>query len=290
VSGVWNRISAIAWSTLTEALRQKVLWVLFLFALILVCSSIYFSEFTFEREFKFMKDVGSASISVLGLLTALIGAAQLIPAEIEKRTIYVTLSKPVRRVEFLLGKYFGLLSLITLMVLAMSVIFFGVLWFQEQVFVAEVVGSRPPTEWTAQEQQMVESIREQARDPGTFQAILLIWARLALVEAIALLLSTIATSSIFIIFASVVIYFIGHLQSTAREAWGGGQVDNVVLEWLMGLVALLVPNFQAFSVIDEILAGEAVSWAYTGELFSYSIIYTAIVLGIAALLFQDREI
>lgn len=287
---IWNRLMAVAWSTLMESLRQKALWVLLIFALVLLGSSVYFTEFTFEKEFKFMKDVGSAAISLLGLLTALIGAAQLIPAEIERRTIYVTLSKPIRRWEFLLGKYLGLLSLITLMVFGMTVIFFGVLLFQEQVFIAEVTGGVPAAEWSENQIRAVEQIREQARDPAMLQAIVLLWARLALVEAIALFFSTIATSNIFIIFASVVVYIIGHLQSTAREAWMEGSAENFVLEGLLALVALLVPNFQAFSIIDEILAGEAVTLAYTSEIFSYSLTYTVIILGVSALIFQDREL
>ncbi len=287
---IWHRVMAVAWSTLMESLRQKALWVLLIFALVLLGSSVYFTEFTFEKEFKFMKDVGSAAISLLGLLTALIGAAQLIPAEIERRTIYVTLSKPIRRFEFLLGKYLGLLSLITLMVLGMTVIFFGVLLFQEQVFIAEVVGGTPASAWSEGQIASVEQIREQARDPAMLQAILLLWARLALVEAIALFFSTIATSNIFIIFASVVVYIIGHLQSTAREVWMESSSDHFLLETLLALVALLVPNFQSFSVIDEILAGEAVSLAYTSEIFGYTLIYTLIILAVSALIFQDREL
>jgi ABC-type transport system involved in multi-copper enzyme maturation permease subunit len=287
---VWHRMMAVAWSTLMESLRQKALWVLLLFALVLLGSSIYFTEFTFEKEFKFMKDVGSAAISLLGLLTALIGAAQLIPAEIERRTIYVTLSKPVRRLEFLLGKYLGLLALITLMVFGMTVIFFGVLLFQEQVFIAEVVGSTPASQWSEAQIAAVEQIRDQARDPAMLQAILLLWARLALVEAIALFFSTIATSNIFIIFASVVVYIIGHLQATAREVWMEGSTDNFLLETLLALVALLVPNFQSFSIIDEILAGESVSLSYTADIFGYSVVYTIIILVVSALVFQDREL
>ncbi|MEM6601983.1 MAG: ABC transporter permease subunit, partial [Verrucomicrobiota bacterium] len=114
LSGIALRITTIAKNTLIESLRQRVLLVLLLFGLVLTGASLYFTHFTFIDEFKFLKDIGSAAISVTGLLVAMIGAAQLIPAEIERRTIYTVLSKPVRRFEFLLGKYFGLLALLTI--------------------------------------------------------------------------------------------------------------------------------------------------------------------------------
>jgi len=172
----------------------------------------------------------------------------------------------------------------------MSVIFFGVVLVHEQIYVAEITAGAAAADWSPEQVRMVEDILEQSRDFGMVQAILLLWARLALVESIALLLSTVATSSIFIIFASVVIYIIGHLQSVAREAWAEVMTENWMLGAFSAVIAWLVPNFQSFSIIDEILAGETISWAYVSQIFSYSVFYTLIVLLASGLIFEEREL
>ena len=110
-----RRIWAVAGNTFLEAVRQKVFAVLLLFALVLLGGANYFAEFSFQEQFKFLKDLGYATISLIGLLVGLLGAAQLIPAEIERRTILTALCRPLRRWEFVVGKYFGLVSLLGVM-------------------------------------------------------------------------------------------------------------------------------------------------------------------------------
>ncbi|MEM6822828.1 MAG: ABC transporter permease subunit [Verrucomicrobiota bacterium] len=287
---IYWRIYAIAKNTLIESLRQRVLLVLLLFGLVLTGASFYFTNFTFQEEFKFLKDIGSAAISVTGLLIAMIGAAQLIPAEIERRTIYTVLSKPVRRVEFLLGKYLGLLGLLTLMVALMSIIFGGVLWLKEVVEIQEIQMQSQGGELSEGQQRMLEQVYEQSRDLGMFQALLLIWLKLALVAGIAVLFSTMATSTVFIVFSTLVVYFIGHLQATAKEVWIQEGTGGVFEKFVLVLVSWFVPDFQAYSIIDEILAGTNVEWTYIFEITGYSIIYLLVILALGGLVFQEREL
>jgi len=290
MSELFFRIWSVAKITLIESLRQRVLLVLILFGIVLTGSSFYFTNFTFQEEFKFLKDVGSASISVTGLLIAMIGAAQLIPAEIERRTIYTVLSKPVRRMEFLLGKYLGLLSLLTLMVCLMSAIFAVVLLVKETVEVTEVTAAGSNAALSESQKEMINQIREQSRDPGMVQALLLIWFKLALVAALALLFSTMATSTVFIVFSTLVVYFIGHLQATAREVWMEGGQSGLFETFVLALVSFLIPDFQSYSIIDEILAGTDVVWGYVGEICLYSVIYILVVLGVSGWMFKEREL
>lgn len=284
------RVVAIAQNTLVESLRQRVLLVLLLFGIVLTGASFYFTNFTFQEEFKFLKDVGSAAISVTGLLIAMMGAAQLIPAEIERRTIYTVLSKPVRRSEFLLGKYLGLLWLLTIMVALMSLIFGVVLLVKESVEVGQVVAQAQGAPLAQNQQEMIEQIRQQARDPGMLQAILLIWMKLALVAGVATLFSTMATSTVFIVFSTLVVYFIGHLQATARQVWLEEGAGSVFEKIILIFVSWVIPDFQSYSIIDEILAGNPVSWGYVGEICGYSFLYLVVILVIGAFLFQEREL
>lgn len=290
ISAFFLRIVAIAKNTLTESLRQRVLLVLLLFGVVLTGASLYFTHFTFIDEFKFLKDIGSAAISVTGLLVAMIGAAQLIPAEIERRTIYTVLSKPVRRFEFLIGKYFGLLSLLTIMLVIMSVMFAGVLFIKETIEVQEVMIQAPNGVPSEGQLEMIAKIKEQSRDTGMLQALLLIWMKLALVAAIAVTLSTLATSTVFIVFSTLVVYFIGHLQATARQVWLEQGTGNLFEKGVLAIVSLLVPDFQSYSIIDEILAGNTVSWSYVLEIAGYSVCYGVVILVIGSLIFKEREL
>ncbi|MEM1159065.1 MAG: hypothetical protein AAGH72_12515 [Verrucomicrobiota bacterium] len=290
LSGIALRITTIAKNTLIESLRQRVLLVLLLFGLVLTGASLYFTHFTFIDEFKFLKDIGSAAISVTGLLVAMIGAAQLIPAEIERRTIYTVLSKPVRRFEFLLGKYFGLLALLTIMLAIMSGMFGVVMFIKETMEVQEImlqVQNGLPDEGQAE---MIEKIRQQSRDAGMLQALLLIWMKLALVAGIAVTLSTMATSTVFIVFSTLVVYFIGHLQATARQVWLEEGTGSLFEKCVLLLVSLIVPDFQSYSIIDEILAGNVVHWSYVLEIAGYSLCYAAVILAMGGLIFKEREL
>lgn len=282
-----HRIWTIARNTLIEVMRQRVLNVIFIFGLVLLAGSNYFAQFTFQEELKFLKDLGYAAISLTGLLIALLGSAQLIPAELERRTLYTVLSKPVRRFEFVTGKYLGLALLLTLMIALMSGIFSGLLAYKEASLVANFTPAEgPPSEF---QQQMIQEIRSQTRDPRMLQAVVLIWAKLCLVAVLAVFFSTIATSTIFIVATTLMVYFAGHLQHIARDAWAA----ETGLSWktaLLGFVGLAVPDFNAFNVIDEILAGNPLSWRFTGDLVAYSTLYTLVLLAAASLVFEDREL
>lgn len=275
-----RRINAIARNTLTEALRQRTLHVLFIFGIILVGGSNFFSQFAFSEQFKFLKDIGYAAISWTGLLVALLAAAQLIPAEIERRTIYVVMSKPVQPLEFILGKYLGIVSLITIMVLAMSAVFAVVLYWKEMDILR-----------TAASPETIARIHAEAQDPRLIQAIFLVWGKLCVVAAISVLFSTMGTSTIFVVAMTLLVYFIGHLQSTAREIWmsqSGG-----IAWWqktFLASVAWFAPDLNTFNIIDEIIAGHAVLWAQTGEILAYSSVYILVLLIVSTLIFEAREI
>ncbi|MFH1066644.1 MAG: ABC transporter permease subunit [bacterium] len=279
----FRRIHAIAINTLTEALRQKTLHVLLLFGVAIVASSNFFTQFAFQEQFKFLKDIGYAGISWTGLVIALLGAAQLIPAEMERRTIYVVMSKPVRPFEFILGKYMGLVALLTLMIAVMSVIFAAVLWWKEAELVNAAVKSA--------DQELIAKIHAEARDPRLLQAVFLVWAKLCVIASISVLLSTVATSTIFIISMTVVIYIIGHLQTIAREMWASQESGMHLWERMfLGTVTFLVPDLNAFNLIDEIIAGHATQWNQTGEILLYSSVYVAVLILVSSLIFENREL
>src|SRR5260370_33948567 len=128
----FGRVSAITANTLTELTRLKVFYVLLLFALLLIGSSVFMAQFTFQQEFQILKDVSLGAMSIFTSLLAIVATARLIPQDIEDRTVYTILAKPVPRLEYLLGKIAGVLLLLAISTLVMSALFLAVLYMREQ--------------------------------------------------------------------------------------------------------------------------------------------------------------
>jgi len=302
-----NRIIVIGRNTLTEAVRQKVLNVLLIFSLVLVGSSVTVSQLAtpgldsaglFDAQIKFVKDFGCGAIGLFGFFIALLSTAQLIPQELHNRTIYTILAKPVRRSEFLLGKFFGIVLLVALCVALMSLAFAAALYWQELqgLQATEAIYSQNPN-WHTDPvlanayNHDVQQIILQTRDPQLIEAILLIFAKLIMTTAIALLISTFATSSIFTIITTFMIYLIGHLESTAREFWlAGGANASIWQSGLVGFISLLIPDMNSFTIVDEILAGNKVPWSHALNLMGYADVYIVVLLAVSIVIFNYREI
>jgi hypothetical protein len=126
------RIAAITTNTLTDLTRQKVFYVVLIFALLLIGSSIFLARLTFQQEFQVLKDISLGAMSVFTSLLAIVATARLLPQEIEDRTIYTILAKPVPRIEYLAGKLFGVLFLLAISIFVMSILFFAALYFRER--------------------------------------------------------------------------------------------------------------------------------------------------------------
>src|ERR1044072_6837985 len=127
-----SRILAITFNTLTELTRLRVFYVLLVFALLLIGSSIFMAQFSFQQEFQILKDVSLGAISIFTSLLAIVATARLLPQDIEDRTVYTILAKPVPRFEYVLGKIAGVLLLLAISTLLMSAAFVLVLYIREQ--------------------------------------------------------------------------------------------------------------------------------------------------------------
>jgi len=309
VSGGLYRILTIARNTLLESVRQRVLNVLLIFAVVLVGASIWFSDMAtpeldqsglFDAQIKFVKDAGCGAIGIFGFFIALLSTAQLIPQELHNRTIYTILAKPVRRSEFLLGKFLGVVLLLALCVALMSLAFAGTLYVEEMRGLSYVVDAYAKTPNWRENAYLLASyhhdaaaVIQQVRDPQLVEAILLIFAKLVMTCGIALLISTFATSSIFTIVTTFMIYLIGHMESTAREVWLAAAASghpSLVANTLAASIAVLIPDLNAYTIVDEILAGNHVPWMHTWDLLGYALAYLVVLLSVSVVVFEYREI
>ena len=179
------------------------------------------------------------------------------------------------------GKYLGLVSLLGVMLGIMAGAFWLVLRWKE----AQLIGAE------GGEAAVAQAIQAEARDPRLWQAFVLITAKLFVVCGLAVFFSTLATSTTFVVAMTLMVYLIGHLQSVAREQWlESGEKAGWLVQGFLASVALLVPDFNLYSLIDEIVAGNQVAWRATLQVVAYSGLYVGVLLAAAAWLFESRDL
>ncbi len=283
------RVSAITANTLTELTRLKVFYVLLIFALVLIGSSVFMARLTFQQEFQILKDVSLGAMSIFTSLLAIIATARLIPQDIEDRTVYTILAKPVPRFEYIAGKLAGVLLLLAISTLVMSAMFLAVLYLREQTLLHETLRqmSAAPRE---QIDDAVRAIRSSALNIDIFPAIIIIYLKACLLAALTLFVSTFATTNIFTIVVMVVIYFIGHLQATAREYWLQEHGSEWVTRLFLALVALVFPDLQTFNLVDDIVVGVAIPLGLFAKTAVLGVFYTTIYALLAAFVFYGKEL
>lgn len=283
--GTW----AIGWNTFIELVRMKVFYFLLIFALLIIGNSAFVAKFSFQEQFQMLKDISLGAMSVFTSLLAILATANFLPKDMEDRTIYTILAKPVPRFSYLLGKLTGIMLLLGLSILLMTGMFLVVLWLREHGVLSETraqLAGAPAEELTTALREVTNSTFNANLAPG----IAIIFVKAALLASLTLFISTFSTSGIFTILMTVAIYFIGHLQATARDFWLAG----VDVQWWSRLlaagVALLFPDLQAFNLTDDVIAGVAVPLTLFLQTLALGGLYVAVYFFLAALVFAGREL
>jgi len=282
-----SRVAALAGNTFTGLVRLRAFYFLLPFALILIGSSLFFARLSFQAEFQILKDVSLGAMSIFSSLLAIVATAQLIPRDLEERTIYTILAKPVLRSEYLVGKMLGVLLLLALGILVMGALFLGLLFFREQILLGETTRSGlPPAQIAA----AIASLKASAFNLNLLPGILLIYLRAALLASLTLFVSTFASSNIFTTVVMVFVYLIGHLQGTARTYWLQEHSSGWLAHTFLGLVALVFPDLQPFNLIDDVVAGAAIPLALFARTAVLGCVYTWVYLFFAWAAFHEREL
>jgi ABC-type transport system involved in multi-copper enzyme maturation permease subunit len=251
------KIGAIALNTFKEAIRDRILYLLLFFAVVCIVFSRILALLTVGDRVKIIKDVGLSSLSLFGALMAILMGVGLVYKEIDKKTIQSLLVKPIHRYQFLLGKYFGLVLTLLVMLLLMSLIYLAVIFLHTFKI-----------EWPM------------------FIAILFIFLELCLITAVALLFSCFSTPILSSLF-SLAFYLIGHF------SWGLEtlikKVKPGVGKTLAQLLYHFVPDLENFNFKMEIVQNLPIPPKI--YLFStlYGIFYTAFILTLALLVFRKRD-
>ncbi|CAN5649798.1 hypothetical protein BH18VER1_BH18VER1_20570 [soil metagenome] len=284
-----RRIAALMANTLTELTRLKVFYVLLLFALLLIGSSAMMARLTFHQEFQVLKDVSLGAMSIFTSLLAIIATARMLPQDLEERTIYTILAKPVQRFEYLAGRLAGVSLLLLISIAVMSLLFCAVLFVREQHALnqisAQMTGAPPD-----QLQAGLQEVRNATFNADLLPGIGIIYLKACLLASLTLFISTFATTNIFTVVVAVFVYFIGHLQATAREFWLQEHAGTWLTRGFLAFVALVFPDLQLFDFADDVVTGATVPLALFAKAAGFGCFYIVLYLLLATAVFHGREL
>jgi ABC-type transport system involved in multi-copper enzyme maturation permease subunit len=280
------RIAAIASNTLLELVRLKVFYFLLFFALIVIGISFFTSRLSFQEQSQSLKAASLGAMSIFTWLLAVLATAMLLPKDIEDRTLYTILAKPVPRFEYLLGKFLGVLALLFIALSLMSAVFIGVLYLGEQAAVAEAIRTTPKNELEA----VIQQIHQTTFNSNLLPGIVILYFKSALCAAATLLVSTFATSSIFTVIVSVMVTLIGHIQPLAREAYMESTDAGALAKFFFAIVALLIPDLRALDLADDVIAGNAIPMLLFLKTMSLGGVYITVYFLVAHFMFSSKEL
>jgi ABC-type transport system involved in multi-copper enzyme maturation permease subunit len=248
-------IAAIAALTVRDALRQKLAVNLLFFALLLIAVSITVSALTFGEQYRIISDLALTSAGVFGTLIAVFLGAGLVAGDVQRRTLYPIIAKPVARTEYLLGRYLGLLATLALNLLVMAIATLGVL-----ALYRGGLADLPLATLAA--------------------AFLGLAAQLAVVGALAILFSSFTNTTLAAIF-------------TLAIAVSGHFARDVVVFWrdraFLRTVGLVLPNLGALDFKVQVVYEDAIGAAQLGWPLLYALLYAAVALAIASAVFERRD-
>jgi ABC-type transport system involved in multi-copper enzyme maturation permease subunit len=252
-----SRVAAVAANTFRETVRERVLYNLVFFALLMTLSGLLLGQLSIRQDEKIIKDVGLAAMDLFGTLIAVFIGVGLVSKEIERRSLYPLLAKPLSRDEFFLGKFAGLAFTLLVNVSVMGA----------GIYLTLVLTRRSP-------------------DPRLLGAIYPILLGLLLVVAFAMLFSTVSSSSALASVLTVGVVVAGRFSDVIRNM---REVAPGMPPWAVDLLYAILPNFRNFDFKDKVAYGEAVPLEVLVWVTLYGLAYTGVVLAIGLRSFRSRD-
>lgn len=256
----FSRIGHIAYNTYREAVRDRVLYNLVFFALLLVGCTPLFGSISIGLERIVLVNLGLTAITVFGMVIGIFVGIGLVSKEIDKRTLYTVLSRPVQRKEFILGKYFGLTLTLVVNTFFMSIGFFAAMLYVTHRF--------------------------ESADLNLLVAIYFILLQFMMIIAITLLFSSFSSpllSALFAFGSFLIGNFAGDLRAAANLLDG-------IQRMVVLAISYLVPNFTALNIVAQVAHDQGVQPSYVLWNTLYAFCYIAVALSAAILIFENRDL
>jgi len=255
-----SRIRSIAFNTFREAVRDRVLYNLIAFALLISAAAILVGEISIDIEHLVVVNLGLTAVSLFGVVIAIFIGIGLVSKEIDKKTLYTVLSRPVRRWEFVVGKFFGLTG-----TLVVNTFFMALGVFLALLYVAH---------------------KFEKADAWVLAALYFIVLQFLIVCALSLFFSSFSTPLMSAVF-TFALFIIGSLSEDLR---GFARMTPGLAGWIATGLGYIVPNFSAFNVINQVAHGDAVPGRLILLNTAYAVLYSAMAVSGAVLIFQRRNL
>jgi ABC-type transport system involved in multi-copper enzyme maturation permease subunit len=261
----------VALNVFRESIRDRVPYNLVLFAVLLIAASYLLAQLTAGQDVKIIKDLGLAATALFGLFIAIFIGIGLVSKEVERRSIYALLAKPVSRAQFVAGKYAGLVLTLAVNVAVMTVALYAVLGYLTWSAPADIESA-----WDAP-----------GMDPRLLEAMFLIFLELMIVTALALFFSTFSTP---LLSAALTfgLYVAGHFNVELRNF--EQVVSSRPAAWLARAVYHVLPDLSAFDIKTQVVHGLPVGAGYVLWTAGYGLAYVASLLLAAIVIFARRDL
>lgn len=251
-------IKAVALNMVGEALNRLVFQMILVFGLLFMVGGFFFTFLDPGEEGKMLKDLGLTALTLFGMLMAIFMAISTIIPEVERRTIYCLIAKPIKRQEFFLGKWLGSAIILGITCLVMGVVLVGALYVKEQVW-----------SW------------------GLMNAVALTYVALILINAIVMTVSTVASPLLSVV-SGFVFWALGYSQSYLHQL--STHANNGTSQKMIDVLGRLVPNLQWFDVRAAVVDQMWVPPSYYSKVALYGAIYLVIVLVIGMISFNQKQL
>lgn len=259
MSSVFSRITTIARNTFREAVRDRVLYNLVVFVLLITASAIFLGELTAGQEARTIVNLGLSAMLLFGAFISIFVGVSLVSKEIERKTLYAVLSKPVGRGEFIAGKYLGLCLTLLVNVFVMGV---GV-----SLALLYVGGSS-----------LAFSI---------WGAVFLIYLELVILTAVAILFSSFSSPALSALLTFLV-FIIGNFSASLRDF--AENLGSAAARAFFNFLYYFLPNLSHFSFITNAAHGDVPAFGVAGSAFLYALVYSAILITVSILIFSRRNL
>jgi ABC-type transport system involved in multi-copper enzyme maturation permease subunit len=251
-----KRLAAVAANTFRETVRERVLYNLVFFALLMTASGLLLEQLSIRQDEKIIKDIGLAAMDLFGTLIALFVGVGLVAKEVERRSLYPLLAKPLSRGELFLGKFLGLSFTLLVNLSVMTVGLYATLL-----------------------------LTHRRLDPSLLKAIYPIFLSLLLVVALALFFSTLTSTALAAV-CTVALAIAGRYADVVRNM---REVAPAVPGWLISAIYYALPNFRNFDFKNQVAYGDPVPWQALAWVTLYACAYVGVVLGAGLSSWRRRD-
>lgn len=265
VPSIWR----IAKITVAEARRRRVLQAVVVLVLLILASMTFFSYLSPQEQSRMLIDNGLAAITAFGILLAIFIAAFLIPQELESRTVYAILAKPVRRFEFVIGKYLGALIILGLIMTIMTLMLVAVLVVENKL-----VTDLPDSVFNP-------------NIPGVVFAAVMIYGSVAVLTSLIILVSTVSSTTMTII-SAFIIWAVGSMQNLINDLAEKAEIP--ITKLFLNVVYAILPKLQNFDYRSDVANLHPISYVGGVDVVLQGCGYTLVVLILASIFFNDRQV